>query len=66
MSCMWYEPSGGRFGTCSEQCPDSSHDCPSDGDVNGCDLWSPFGGYVGVEKTCLTDNEENSISYNVG
>lgn len=50
MSCMWYEPSGGRFGTCEECAPDSVHDCPSEGDVRGCDLWSPFGGYAGMEK----------------
>lgn len=50
MSCIWYEQDGGRFGTCSERCPDSSHDCPSAGDVNGCDLWSPFGGYAAREK----------------
>lgn len=51
MNCIWYEPKGGRFGTCEERCPDSSHDCPSEGDIKGCDLFSPFGGYAGCEKT---------------
>lgn len=55
MTCMWYEPKSGRFGTCEERCPDSSHDCPSEGDIKGCDLWSPFGGYAGEEK-----NEQES------
>ena len=44
MTCMWYEAKGGMFGTCEECAPDSVHDCPSDGDIEGCDLWSPFGG----------------------
>lgn len=47
---MWYEPKGGMFGTCEEQCTDSAHDCPSDGDVRGCDLWSPFGGRSAEER----------------
>ena len=50
MTCMWYEPKGGMFDTCEERCPDSAHDCPSDGDVRGCDLWSPFGGRPAEER----------------
>lgn len=67
MSCMWYEPKGGRFGTCEERCPDSAHDCPSDGDIRGCDLFSPFGGSPACEKTGLVDDRyEDSLSHNVG
>ena len=67
MSCIWYEPKGGRFGTCEERCPDSSHDCPSEGDIKGCDLFSPFGGSPACEKTGLVDGRyEDSLSHNVG
>ena len=58
MTCMWYEPKGGMFGTCEECAPDSAHDCPSDGDVRGCDLHSPFRGYAGEEKE--ENNERRS------
>ena len=50
MSCYWYEAKGGMFGTCEECAPDSAHDCPSDGDVRGCDLYSPFGGRPAHER----------------
>ena len=50
MTCMWYEPNGGRFGTCEECVPDKAHDCPSDGDIKGCDLRSPFGGRPAEER----------------
>ena len=50
MTCMWYEAKGGMFGTCEECAPDSAHDCLSDGDIEGCDLWSPFRGYAGKER----------------
>lgn len=50
MTCMWYEPNGKMFGTCEECAPDSAHDCPSDGDIRYCDLWSPFGGRPAEER----------------
>jgi len=49
MVCFWYHPEGTRFGTCTSCAPDSSIDCPCNGESKKCP-YTDFGGRVGIER----------------